>query len=305
VAQPIVCSTCGAKIRAERGRCPRCRAAIAAPDPKLAAAASRRFRQIAAGLVAAFVLVTGVLWLLRDPAPAEAPASRGRVADPLGDRRTAVEPAPQAPDYDEQEAIEAPRPFMDAPAHAAAAYTRGDYESALDSYLDAIERNPQDAESLSNLGQVLVRLERPAEALEYFERAVDLLPGRWAYQFNHARALGLTGDWPQAVEAYRRAEALFPDDYATAFNLGQALGRLGDHAAAVEAYQRAIALDPGDPSFRMALGITYERLQKPAEAAAAYREALRLAPDAPDAETVSARIAELLGQDPGKGPGVE
>jgi cytochrome c-type biogenesis protein CcmH/NrfG len=58
----------------------------------------------------------------------------------------------------------------------------------------------------------------------------------------------------------------------------------------------------------MALGISYERLQKPADAAAAYREALRLAPDAPDADKVTARIAELSGQTPaqppaGSGPG--
>ena len=84
-----------------------------------------------------------------------------------------------------------------------------------------------------------------------------------------------------------------PDDYAITFNLAQALHRTGDEAAAVEAYLRAIALSPDDASFRMALGTSYERLQKPADAAAAYGEYLRLSPEAPDAEKVRTRIADL------------
>ena len=60
-------------------------------------------------------------------------------------------------------------------------------------------------------------------------------------------------------------------------------------------YQKAINLQPDDASFRKALGLSYERLQKRAEAAAAYKEYLRLSPDAPDADMVRTRIAELTG----------
>ena len=266
------------------------------PDPAIAAAASRRMRQIAAGLAAAFALVAGTLWMLREGEPAAVPAASVPRADPLAARR-AEGAAPTA-----QPAAEA-RPFLDASGQGAAAYGAADYGSALAHYTAAVERNPQDAESLSNLGQVLVKLNRPAEAIPYFERAIALIPNRWTYQFNLARAHGQTGDWQGAVAGYRRAQALFPDDYATAFNLGQALHRMGDETAAVEAYLTAIRLEPNDPSFRMALGISYERLQKPSEAAAAYREALRLAPDAPDADKVHARIAELTGQAAPSGPG--
>jgi regulator of sirC expression with transglutaminase-like and TPR domain len=50
---------------------------------------------------------------------------------------------------------------------------------------------------------------------------------------------------------------------------------------------------PEDASFRFALALSYERLQKNADAVAEYEEYLRLAPDAPDAERVHARIAQL------------
>ena len=237
---------------------------------------------------AAVLLAIGIPWLGRDrfvqdelarPAPGAVLAKRA--------------PAPAPPSGVATAEPDSTRPFLDPAGSGTTAYAAGDYEGALAHYRAAIESNPQDAESHSNLGQMLVRLKRPAEALPYFDGAIAIIPQRWAYHFNRARALALLERWDEAVAGYRQAEALMPDDYATIFNLGQALHRKGDEAAAVEAYQRAITLSPQDASFRMALGTSYERLQKPADAAAAYGEYLRLSPDAADAERVRARVAEL------------
>ena len=217
------------------------------------------------------------------------------VARPAPDRPVVVRESTPEPLPETATEASATPAFLDPAGAGAMAYTAGNYEEALAQYRAAIERNPEDAESHSNLGQVLVRLNRAGEAIPHFDRALQLIPDRWAYQFNRARALGLLNRWDEAVEAYRRAQGLFPDDYATAFNLGQALHKQGDEAAAVEQYQRAIALDPSDASFRLALGISYERLEKKAEAAAAYTEYLKMVPDAPDAEAVRERIAALAG----------
>jgi tetratricopeptide (TPR) repeat protein len=280
-------------VRAGRGRCPRCRAKLAAPDPARAAAFSRRLRHAAAGLGGVFVLSLITLWFLRAPAPADTP---GSPADPFADRRlvpvTLEEPVIPAADDAGARAGKEP-PFLDPAGAGAIAYAAGDYEAALAKFQEAIERNPRDAEALSNLGQVLVRLNRAAEALPFFERAIAEIPDRWAYRFNLARAHASLKQWPDAIASYRRAQQLFPDDYATAFNLAQTLHKSGDDAGAVEAYQKAIALEPNDPTFRMALGMSYERLKKKSEAAAAYHEALRLAPEAPDADKVRAKIVQL------------
>ena len=99
-----------------------------------------------------------------------------------------------------------------------------------------------------------------------------------------------------ADEWIKPAQLLFPNDYVTTFNLALSLHKKGDEAAAVEQYEKAINLQPDDASFRKALGVSYERLQKSAEAAAAYQEYLRLSPDAPDADKVRERIAELTGR---------
>ena len=241
-------------------------------------------------IVAGVLIAVGIPWLAGpdDPAPPRAIV-------------TAAEPAathPGIPDTADRPEAPAPgtaRAFLDPAGAGATAYAAGDYEGALAQYYLAVERNPQDSEAHSNLGQMLVRLKRPAEALPYFDRAIQLLPVRWAYHFNRARALGLLDRWDEAIAGYRQAQGMFPDDYATAFNLGQALHRKGDEVAAVEAYLRAIELNETDPTFRMALGISYERQQKTAEAAAAYDEYLRLSPDAADAEQVRGRIVALRG----------
>ncbi len=291
------CQACGAKVRADRGRCPRCRAHLTPADPVVQLQSSRRLGIAAGVLCGAFALAVLGLWITGDRAPA--PSAGVARPDALAGRRADAPPAPQHAAPAAIDAEPAERPFLDASGAGATAYGTGDYASALARYTEAVEKNPQDAESLSNLGQVLVRLNRTDEAIPYFERAVAIIPGRWAYHFNLARALGLVGRSAEAIASYREAQALFPDDYATAFNLALTLHRAGDEAAAVEQYQKAIALQPEDASFRKALGVSYEQLRKGPEAAAAYQEYLRLSPSAPDADKVRERIARLTeGQAP-------
>jgi len=301
VAATATCQECGAKVRGDRNRCPRCRASIAGPDPARPAVASRRPARAAAVVVGLFALTIAGLWLTSEPAAT--PRATGPAPGPLAARGSAARvpaPADVAPTV-------ADRPFLDPAGSGSLAYASGDYNNSLAHYLEAVRKNPDDAESLSNLGQVLVRLSRTAESIAYFERAVAILPGRWAYHFNLARALGLLNRHEEAVAGYRRAQELFPDDYVTTFNLAMTLHRKGDEVAAVEQYRKAIVLQPEDASFRKALGISLEQLQKASEAAAAYGEYLRLSPSAPDAENVRARIAQLqagsAGETPAQAPG--
>jgi len=236
-----------------------------------------------------FVLLLAVLWLRRGAAPT---VSSRPVAAAQAPQRNATDagnksaPPPQ---------IGRDRPFLDAAGEGAAAYEAGDLATSLAKFQAAIESNPQDTDSLSNLGQVLVKMNRTADAIPYLTRAISLAPDRWAYQFNLARALGLVGRLEESIQGYRTAQQLFPNDYVTTFNLALSLHKRGDEAAAVEQYQKAITLQPEDASFRKALAISFERLQKPADAASAYQEYLRLSPDAADADKVRARISELTG----------
>jgi tetratricopeptide (TPR) repeat protein len=259
---------------------------VAVIDHAAVAARSPRQQKVAGGLLLAALAGVTAVWLFA-PKKDVAAAPRTSNGDPLAARRsTASAPSAKAPGSTE-------RPFMDPSGRAFESYHAGDYEAALKHLQQAIEKNPRDAESLSNLGQILVRLGRPAEALSYFDRAIALNGDRWTYVFNRARAAGLLERWPESIEGYRRAQTLFPNDYVTTFNLALTLHKAGNEEAAVTEYQKAIALAPEDGTFRRALGISLEKLNRPADAVAAYTEYLKLSPEAPDADKVRERIAML------------
>lgn len=278
----VLCDVCGAKYNAESTRCPRCRARRVDVDPAVAAAKSRTLKVISASLAALALAGVGAFWL-----------TTPKIVSTAGPAKSA--PPRERPPAAATTPPRDPHAFMDAPAIARESYQKGDFESALEHLQAAVAKNPRDAESLNNLGQVLVRLEKTAEALPYFDRAIELNPDRWSYQFNRARAAGLLGQWSDCIAGYRRAQQLFPNDYATEYNLAFALHKSGDEEAAVVEYGKAIELAPDDGSFRRALGISLEKLKKNAAAAAAYAKYLELTPDAPDASQVRERIALLTG----------
>lgn len=286
------CQACGIKIWAGRDRCPRCNGPLTRL-PSASRLPSETDRRTV--IIAVLILILGIGAAVFWPRPAPPPD----LAQPVPDRPEPVRGsqgrslAAVAPVADEAQPRDVEPPFLNPSGAGNIAYARGDYQAALAEYQKAVEANPDDAESLSNLGQVLVRLGRVQQAVPLFERAVAIQPSRWAYHFNLARAFGELNDWDKAVAQYRVAEQLFPDDYVTEFNLARALHKQGNEEAAVSSYLRSIELAPADPTFRLSLGISYERLGRTADAVNAYQEYLALAPDAADAAGVKARIDHL------------
>jgi len=220
----------------------------------------------------------------------------GRQASPPVPSQRSVAPAADAvgsPGAAEPSVSPVLPPLADPDILGHVAYREGDYQAAFERYRDAIAHNPTDAESLSNCGQALVRLGRPAEAVPYFERAIALNAGRWAYHFNLAHTCSLLGQWDRAVEEYQAAAALFPDDHVTEYNLGMALHKRGDEPAAVEHFRRAIELAPEEADFQLSMAISSERLGRAADAVEAYKRYLEMAPSSPEAGKVRAHIDAL------------
>jgi tetratricopeptide (TPR) repeat protein len=285
MSEVIVCPSCGAKVRAKHNRCPRCRAKFdQGTRPRI------DFNRFAPAAIAILIVAGAAagyaVWRQRSERPID--AAPGPAVQAAEAAAAPVRPRPAV------ERDPASLPSIEPNRAGNAAYGAGDYEGALVAYRQAIEKNPSDAESWSNLGQVLVRLERTVEAVPALERAIQLNGERWAYHFNLARAHGLLGNWDVAVTEYRRAQQLLPEDYAVTFNLGLALRQAGDAAGAAEQLEKATALNPEDASFRLALARTYEQLGRKQDAVAAYQQTLALAPDATEAPVIRSRIDALL-----------
>jgi tetratricopeptide (TPR) repeat protein len=174
-----------------------------------------------------------------------------------------------------------------------AAYNNGDMAAAVTQFTAAVERDPNNADTLNNLGQVLVRTGRAREAIPYFDRAIAIADKVWSYQFNRARAYGELKEWRQAVAGYTDAARLFPDDYVTQFNLAKARQANGDLPGALESYGKAIELAPGQADFHLYYGQALDVSGKTREAGVEYRRYLELEPKGSEAEKIKARLTEL------------
>lgn len=289
----IVCAACGARMNANRPRCLRC-GEVLTPAPRPGGAGrpvSFQLPLLIGGALIWVVAVAAGVVVWRTPAPEADDAARPpqpAMASPQSPARSPSGPAQSAAPGGETAA------FIDLGRTAAAAFTTGNFEAARVAYEQAIAQRPDDPETLNNLGQVLVRLDRVNDAVARFERAIELSPEKWAYRFNLARAAGEIGQWGRAAAEYRQAVRLFPTDYASQFNLALALHKNGDEQAAIPEFQKAIQLAPGEPSFHVALATSLEAVGRAADAVTEFRRYLEMAPSAPDAPRVKAHLDALV-----------
>lgn len=89
-----------------------------------------------------------------------------------------------------------------------------------------------------------------------------------------------------------RAQGAEEDEARAAFYKGRSLYKSGDYAQAAEMLQRAYELKP-HPALLRYLGMTYYKMNKPHEAIKAFKRYIADAPNAPDRDTILARVREL------------
>jgi Tfp pilus assembly protein PilF len=75
----------------------------------------------------------------------------------------------------------------------------------------AVDERPKDAELLANFSSLLIAVKKPADAIEYAKRALQINPSARTYK-TLATAHELLGDHSNALIAYRRAQDLEPAD---------------------------------------------------------------------------------------------
>lgn len=284
--QAVICAACGAKVRGDRARCPRCREPLVARQQAAAVPANR---WVAAGLVAGCLAIGGFsIILINGARPRSAAATRASVSTTTAQGLRAA-----APHVSDRSGVASPDAATSGLVAGERAYDSGNLDAALQAFQAAAAANPGDPRALNNLGQVLVRLGRAQDAVPYFDRAVQLEPDSWPYQFNRARAYAQLKEWGPAIAGYHQAAQIFPTDYATQYNLAKALQASGNVNAAVSAYEKAIALAPGQSDFQLSYGQALEAAARRQDAAAAYRRYLELEPTSPEAEKVKAHLAQL------------
>ena len=140
-----------------------------------------------------------------------------------------------------------------------------------------------------NEGGYLLRMNKPAEALEKLLPLYATAPANIDVAINVGGAYILLRKWDKAAQVLRRAVELDPDNVMLWLNLGAAeLGSLElsgprQQERAIRAYKRALAIDPKTPNADYHLGLIHKERKDFARAAAAFEAALRVDPNDKDA----------------------
>lgn len=136
----------------------------------------------------------------------------------------------------------------------------GHLEGALESFRQALARDPDNVAAETNLGVVLARRGERAGAIEAFERATRRSPHQ-GQAWNGLGAMRLAqGDAQGALGPLQQASALLPEDPNPPMNLGLALEALQRWDDAGRAYREVLRRAPGhEAALRRLLAITPER----------------------------------------------
>ncbi len=148
---------------------------------------------------------------------------------------------------------------------------------------------PQTAAQWGDLGNVLQRGGRHAEAIEAYRRGLALQPDIAPMRSNLGNSLQALGLFEESVAEHRRAVAMRPEWGALHGNLGAALYRLGEMEEALEAYGRALALQEGKAAppplaaLHSNIAAALVGLNRHEEAIPVYEKSLALCPEQTEA----------------------
>lgn len=113
--------------------------------------------------------------------------------------------------------------------------------------------NPPGPEVWTRLGFAQMGMNRLADAVDSFSRAVQADPQNFASRTNLGLALWQQGQLQAAKEQLLAAVRLAPADANAHVNLGSVLATLGDRQTAIEHFQEALKLNPQDQDARQRL----------------------------------------------------
>jgi tetratricopeptide (TPR) repeat protein len=142
----------------------------------------------------------------------------------------------------------------------------------------AVKANPQSAHAWCNLGQSLHALKRVQEGLECLDRACAFAPSDMSILNQHANVLMSLDRWADAIAEFQKVLEHMPQHVQARLNSGVARAALGLAEPAIADFDAVLALAPDHPGAHYNRGVVLLKLARYGEADAAYERALASAP---------------------------
>jgi protein O-mannosyl-transferase len=154
----------------------------------------------------------------------------------------------------------------------------GDYEEEIEAYRAGAATDPLSPQMPNAIGMVLMNMDRNAEAIDEFHKAI-LIDANFADAHYHlARLLTHDGKFADAILQWQQAIHLDPHNGVYHGFFGDALGLKGDRAGAIQQYSAAIAEGEHRPQWEASL--TWYLATDPNTSAANIQRVIPFARDA-------------------------
>jgi len=143
----------------------------------------------------------------------------------------------------------------------------------------ALVVNPDSTRALLNLGDVLRLQNKPQEAIDRYQRALQIDPDYHDVYYRYAQALASLGQLDGAVEYLRRHVEKAPPAAAPHIDLGIFLSRQGKTDEGIREYRRALEIDPKSAEAYYGLGTSLAARGELEEAQRYLNRAIELNPE--------------------------
>jgi tetratricopeptide (TPR) repeat protein len=175
----------------------------------------------------------------------------------------------------------------------------GQLDEAVEHFQKALEINPEYSEAYSNLGLAFYRKGRLDDAITNYQQALEITPKSFVTHGDLGNALFQEGRVADAVVQYREALDIKPNYQEARSNLALAFLQQGQLDDALAQYKKALEIDLNSFETHYNFGVVLIRKGKTDEAIVQFREALRLNPDFGPARYNLAKAAALVKQKDG------
>lgn len=129
-----------------------------------------------------------------------------------------------------------------------------------DSWLEAemwygrwLEQDPDDATAWGRRGEAALKLDRPQDAMSYYQQATSLAPDHLGYWLGLAEAAAGVGNDGLVTEAYDKALEIEPDNISVLLAASRYYTNVNEIDKARKMLQHILQLDPNQPRAKQAL----------------------------------------------------
>ncbi|MGO9527950.1 MAG: tetratricopeptide repeat protein [Verrucomicrobiia bacterium] len=153
------------------------------------------------------------------------------------------------------------------------------WRNSMSLWTHALSCTSRNYAACNNLGGVLFERGQAAQAIDEYQKALEIKPDFLEARFNLANALASLGRSAEAIEQYQKAFEINPDNANAHNSLGTVLLQQGRTADAIEQYQQALRIKPDFAQAHYNLGNALVSAGRLHDAIDQYQQALRSKPD--------------------------